>query len=212
MSRLVEGVGINDADYVVKTQIEKPKVNGKRVRQLGWICPFYQAWKNMLARCYNVKYQKLNTTYVGCSVCKEWLTFSNFKSWMEQQDWEGKHLDKDLLFYKNNIYSPETCLFIDRRLNNFLVKCDKRRGEFPLGVSKNRTRFTASCWEDGNDRQYEGSYTTPELAHEAWQKAKIKIAYTLKDKQTDPNVVKGIQRVIDKIQQDLDNNLITEDF
>ena len=212
MKNLVEGVGINDATYTVKTQKEYPKVNGKRVRKLEWICPFYQAWKNMLARCYNAKYQKLNSSYIGCSVCEEWHLFSNFKSWMEQQDWKDKALDKDLLFYKNSVYSPETCLFIDRRLNNFLVKCDKRRGDFPLGVSKNRARYTACCLEGIINRQYKGNYTTPELAHKAWQKAKIRVAYTLQIEQTDPRAVQGLQRVVDKIQYDLDNDLITEDF
>ena len=211
MKRLVEGVGINDADYVIKTQIEHPRINGKRFRQLEWVCPFYQTWKNMLSRCYNIKYQKLNSTYEGCSVCDEWLTFSNFKSWMEQQDWEGKCLDKDLLAYKNKRYSPDTCVFLDTRLNNFLIKCDKRRGETPLGVSKNRTRYTASCWKDNHKAQYEGSYATPELAHRAWQKAKIKVAKDLVWT-VDAKISLGIQRVIDKIQYDLDNNLITEDF
>lgn len=208
---LVEGVGINDADYTVKTQTEHPKVDGKRVRKLDWVCPFYQTWKNMLSRCYNAKYQKTYGTYVGCSVCDEWLLFSNFKSWMEQQEWEGKALDKDLLVYQNKIYSPETCVFLDLRINNFLVKCDKRRGKTPLGVSKNRTRYTASCWKDNSKTQYEGSYATAELAHKAWQRAKIRLAKELLET-VDVKIGLGIQRIIDKIQYDLDNNLITEDF
>lgn len=49
-------------------------------------------------------------------------------------------------------------------------------------------------------------------AHKAWQKEKINQAKILQSEQTDPKVIKGLQRVADKIQYDLDNNLITEDF
>lgn len=71
----------------------------------------------MLAnKCYNGATQ-INTASLlmsGCSVCEEWLTFSNFKRWMEQQDYEGKALDKDLLVSQNKTYSSETCVFVPR--------------------------------------------------------------------------------------------------
>ena len=76
----------------------------------------------MLQRCYSESHLVRQPTYKGCSVCEEWLTFSNFKSWMEQQDWEGKQLDKDLLVYKNKIYSPETCVFVSSVINSFFVE------------------------------------------------------------------------------------------
>lgn len=40
--KLVCGVGINDADYVVKKQETIGYVNGKRKQKLIWVCPFYQ--------------------------------------------------------------------------------------------------------------------------------------------------------------------------
>lgn len=211
MYKLVEGVGINDADYTVKTQKELPRENGKRRRTLTWICPFYQVWKNMLHRCYSEQYKLSYTTYIGCSVCEEWLTFSNFKAWMEQQDWEGKHLDKDLLVYKNKVYSPATCCFVDQRVNNFMVKNDKRRGEYPLGVSKSRNKYESQCWNDTTKKQRLGRYTTEQEAHKAWQKAKISIAIEIL-KYSEGSVKLGIERVINKIQHDFDNDLITEDF
>ena len=61
---LICGVGVNDANYAT---------SGKRM------CPFYRRWINMLERCYSEKFQEKNPTYRGCSVCEEWLTFSNFK-------------------------------------------------------------------------------------------------------------------------------------
>lgn len=52
MTKLVYGVGVNDADYVVS-----PIISGKR-----HICPFSIKWKDMLARCYSEKTIKANPT------------------------------------------------------------------------------------------------------------------------------------------------------
>ena len=219
-NRLIYGVGINDADYVVWIKEEAPKVNGKRNRKTVWVCPFYSRWTHMLKRCFSNKFKTECPTYKNVTCCEEWLTFSNFKSWMEQQDWIGKHLDKDLLVYKNKVYSPETCVFIDQRLNTFLIKSNKTRGDYPLGVSyrtdpkmvnplKHPYR-AAICNRSKNVNL--GYYLTPMSAHRAWQKAKIKQAQDLAASQTDERIVQGLLRVADKIQHDYDNNLITEDF
>lgn len=103
----VYGHGVNDADYVTCST-----VNGKRV-----MCPIYRSWTNMLERCYGEKYQERRPTYIGCTVCNEWLTFSVFKSWMVTQDWTGKELDKDIRIKGNKTYSPETCCFVTTKEN-----------------------------------------------------------------------------------------------
>lgn len=72
MKKLVYGVGINDANYVVK-----PTINGKQ----QW-CSFYQAWTGMLERCYSAKWQAKSPTYIGCMVCEEWHSFMSFRAWM----------------------------------------------------------------------------------------------------------------------------------
>ncbi len=219
-NKLLYGVGINDADYVVGIYEELPKTNGKRNQKLVWMCPFYSRWSNMLRRCFSKTEKLRHPTYNDIICCEEWLTFSNFKSWMEQQDWKGKSLDKDLLVYQNKVYSPETCVFIDQRLNKFLTKSDKTRGDYPLGVSyhtkpkminPSKHPYRAQIRTIGKMVSL-GLYLTPEGAHQAWQKEKIRQAKILQSEQTDPKVIKGLQRVADKIQYDLDNNLITEDF
>ena len=116
---LINGVGINDATESITKSVF---VNGKY--KLVWRCPYYEKWKSMLDRCYFQKGVTRHKAYVDCYVCDEWLTFSNFKSWMETQDWEGRVLDKDLLVYGNKIYSPKTCLFIDQRINSFIPICN----------------------------------------------------------------------------------------
>lgn len=172
---------------------------------------------SMLKRCYSENSLTANPTYLGCSVCEEWLTFSNFKSWMEQQDWEWKHLDKDLLVYQNKVYSPETCCFISSRLNTFLVKSDKIRGDYPLGVSlhsDNRCNSQAlvAFIKDGRASKYLGRFKDAMEAHRAWQLAKITYGEILISNQKDPLIISGLQRVINKIKEDYNQNIETKDF
>ena len=102
--RLIQGVGTNDANYTVKISEDLPRLpNGKRRRKVVWRCPYYSRWESMLSRVYSKNYHLRRPTYKGCSVCEEWLLFSNFKKWVDEQpcgDWENRHLDKDLLIKK----------------------------------------------------------------------------------------------------------------
>lgn len=165
MTRLVFGVGINDADYVVK-----PTVDGKRV----W-CPFYRVWHNMLERCYSEKYQQRYPTYTGCSVCPEWESFMCFRSWMVGQDYEDKQLDKDLLLPGNKVYSPETCCFVEGWLNNLFIDHAAKRGKWPIGVcfNKQTKKFQANVRINGK-RKHLGYFDNPQEAHAAYLKAKKK--------------------------------------
>lgn len=166
--RLVYGMGINDADYPV-FHINKDD-NGCTSRGF---CPFYKRWSDMLRRCYSNKYP----SYVGCEVCDEWLVFSNFKSWMETQDWEGKDLDKDLLIEGNKVYSPDTCVFIHPSINNFLINNGASRGLYPIGVSTANGRFKAECNNPlKGKKEYLGYYDTPEEAHQVYLEYKSKLA------------------------------------
>lgn len=140
---LLHGVGIKDVDYnVYKTG----SVDGKR--KVLWHCPFYKTWSRMLERCQSEKLHVKYPTYRGCSFISNWVYLSNLKAWMETQDWEGKQLDKDLLVPGNKLYSPETCVFVDQRVNTFITESTSARGKFMIGVSyeKSSNRFVAQCW------------------------------------------------------------------
>ena len=132
MRKLIYGVGINDADYPTQSCKIIGHVDGKQKRKLLWACPFYRRWTSMLGRCYCKKFLQNSPTYQNCFVCNEWLTFSKFKAWMETQDWEGKELDKDLLSGECKVYSPETCVFVPRNVNMFMIESLSSRGECPL--------------------------------------------------------------------------------
>jgi len=102
----------------------------------------YKKWISMLKRCYTTSpYQP---TYEHCYVCDEWAYLSNFTLWMDQHDWEGKQLDKDLLGdgYK---YSPENCCFISGKLNILIeprgtpVDLSDHKREMVLGLMGRET-------------------------------------------------------------------------
>ena len=193
--KLVYGVGIMDADYVVNEIITIGySKEGKRIQKLVWICPFYLRWKSMLKRCYSDKHQERHPTYKGCSVCEEWLKFSNFKAWMETQEWQGKQLDKDILFPGNKVYSPETCVFVDRRVNTFVTERNSSRGEWMIGVhwDKSSKKFTAMCNDGTGKRKYLGYFDTELEAHKAWLAFKLEQAKILAAEQTDPRVAKAL--------------------
>ena len=192
--RLVYGVGINDADYVVQKN-ETIVVNGVLKQKRVWICPYYLTWKSMLERCYSSKYQERWPTYKDCSVSDEWLTFSVFKCWMEKQDFEGMQLDKDLLFSGNKVYSKETCVFVTRVVNMFTLDSRASRGEWLIGVSwyKASSKFRSSCCNPFTKKQEHLGLFIDELeAHQAWLERKLELAHLLAAEQTDERVAKSL--------------------
>lgn len=163
--KLVLNVGINDADYSVT---KEERINGKRT--VTWRCPYYVRWYNLISRCYSTAALNKRPLYGDCTVCDDWLIFSNFKSWMITQDWENKQLDKDLKILGNKIYSPDTCLFISDDLNRFLNENESNRGDYPIGVSAKYGKFTSYV-----SNKYISYHDTPEAAHESWLINKMKM-------------------------------------
>lgn len=189
-NKLVFGVGINDADYC---QWGFEVVNGKR--KLTWMCPIYIKWRDMLGRCYSPIRLKRYPTYIGCAVVEEWHIFSNFKAWVDTQDWENKDLDKDILIVGNKIYGPNTCVFVDKKVNYFMLERTASRGIWPMGVCfhKLMSLFMSQCKEVNTGKsRYLGCYNTPEEAHQAWLAFKLEQAYILAAEQKDERVAKAL--------------------
>lgn len=189
------GVGINDADYVVKKWETVGHVDGVRKRKLVWYCPYYRVWHSMLQRCYSPKYQERFPTYKGCSVSEEWLTFSVFKMWMEAQDFEGKHLDKDLLFKGNKVYSKETSVFVTREINLFTNDRGNDRGEWLIGVCWHKAsgKFQSRCSNPfTKKREVLGLFNCELEAHQAWLKRKLELAHSLAAEQTDERIARAL--------------------
>ena len=163
--KLVVGVGTNDADYPVYVRI-----NGKRL-----VMPAYRAWNNMLTRCYSDKFHIKQPTYIGCTVSEDWLYFTSFKQWHDDNYVDGRQLDKDLLIKGNKIYSPNTCVYIPSALNTLLNDRAAERGNYPIGVSfnKEKRKYETRCKHPAssggsNKIKFLGYYDTPEIAHNAY--------------------------------------------
>lgn len=97
----------------------------------------YHCWQNMLERCYCEKLKKLHPAYYGkCEVCKEWHNFQIFADWYKVHKYnvdERLHLDKDILYPGNTIYSPNTCLLVPQRINMLFMNKLNKRG-LPNGI------------------------------------------------------------------------------
>lgn len=183
---LVYGVGVNDADYVVHSIVD-----GKQ-----FICPIYQRWHDMLKRCYSEKELERRPSYRECEVAAEWHTFSNFKQWIEQHDWDGNHLDKDMLLRGNKIYSPNTCVLISPKVNTFLNDCSASRGDRLIGsvFVKRSGKFTARCCNPFTKKnEFIGNFTRDIDAHLAWKKRKHELACQLAEMQADPRVAEALR-------------------
>ena len=142
--KLIYGVGINDANYL--TQI---KIDGKVS-----ICPYYLRWKNLITRCYSSIALKKRPSYSDCFLCVEWLTFSNFKNWMKGCEWEGMHLDKDILKHDNKEYSPEFCIFVPMEVNVLFTDHGAARGDYCQGVTYDKTSsiYLSQCSVNGKNK------------------------------------------------------------
>lgn len=186
-NKLIQGVGVNDADYsIAKTENSK----------IVWRCPYYRTWTNMLDRAYSDKYKQRQPTYRDVTVCEEWHSFMRFRAWMVEQDWEGKELDKDILFQGNKVYSPDTCVFVDKAVNLFLTDCAASRGEWPLGVcwhERGKKFMSRCCNPFTNEPEYLGLFHCQNQAHLAWKARKHELACRLADIQTDERVAEALR-------------------
>jgi hypothetical protein len=184
--RLIYGFAFNDYEGRCSNVI-----NGKKVSD-----PRYRTWMNILQRAFCENYKSKFPTYKSCSVCKEWLSYKNFKEWMDSQDWVGKQIDKDILVKGNKIYSPEFCVFVSKETNYFLTASDASRGDWPLGVNwhKAGNAFVAQCNNPfTKKREYLGLYKCPNQAHEKWLARKRELAIIMADQQTDIRVAEALR-------------------
>lgn len=111
-SPIIQNIGIVGEDIIQKG-LNKGKI--------------YTTWVSVISRCYNKRLYDFK--YYGkrnISVIKDWFYFDNFREWyLKQEIYEDGELDKDLKFLaqgkESKIYSPETCLIIPARLNQFFI-------------------------------------------------------------------------------------------
>lgn len=177
----VLGVATNDADYV--TSVKERLPNGKQ--KAMWCCPVYAAWEGVIRRSCASEFKQKYPTYKDVAVCPEWLLFSNFRNWWIKNNVRGWQLDKDILHKGNLAYCPDSCIYVPRYINLLLTDRAVSRGDYPLGVGKDRGFIRAQVGSINNRTQYLGRFNTPELAHKAWQIGKIGAIKEAIDKYTE---------------------------
>ena len=158
LKRKIYGFGVCDVEYSVFFED-------------GSIMPSYNVWHDMLRRCYSEKLHKKEPAYIGCSVCDEWHRFSTFKDWFDANYIDGCYLDKDILVKGNKVYSPQTCCFVPREINNVIENARSRRGNTPMGVFERNGRYLSYVRVNGK-RIYLGTFDTIEQAFEIMKERK----------------------------------------
>lgn len=175
-TKKVNGVGINDLKGVGYTD---------EMRAI------YNIWRGMLSRCYAESYHKWFTSYNDCTVCTEWLLFSNFYRWAKENNWKNNALDKDLRVKGNRVYSPDTCIFISKKLNSFLITKENKDSELPVGTyyDKYSGKYKAHISDILlNKRVTIGYYDSVEEAHTSWVSYKRTLALKLAELEEDETV------------------------
>lgn len=101
----------------------------------------YMKWQNMLERCYDPSNPQMEECYKDVTVCDEWFNYQNFAEWAKVQKGYGNRnwaMEKDLLIKGNRHYAPDRCCFLPQILNNQMLKSEKARGDYPIGVCLNK--------------------------------------------------------------------------
>lgn len=112
-----------------------------RPTKSGVVTEAYSKWKSMLQRCFDRKFQQRCGTYLGCTVCDEWLNFQVFAEWYYSSksiNIESPQLDKDIKKPGNLHYCPELCSVVSRRDNSMEANSRTKAKEYimknPSGV------------------------------------------------------------------------------
>jgi len=159
-------------------------------------CEFYERWRGMIRRCYSEAALRKKPSYKGVTVCDEWLYFTKFRDWMEKQQWEGMHLDKDIIKRGNRTYCPDYCSFVDAVTNSFVAHTFPKDSDYPVGVTYNKRndKYTSRCNNPfSGKREWLGFFDDPMEAHKAWQTRKHELACQLAEEQSDGRVAKALR-------------------
>ena len=113
-------------------------------------------------------------------------------------DQEGFQLDKDILVKGNKVYSEDTCCFVPAEINYLIIKANRIRGKYPIGIyeDKQAGKFKVRI-SVGGKQKHIGRYYCEKEAFYAYKQAKeayIKeVAEKWKDK-IDPKVYDALMQ------------------
>ncbi len=133
----------------------------------------------MHERCYSPRQPHNAINYEGCTVSEEWWCFQRYAEWYYANNaCKGimHHVDKDILFKGNKLYSPNTCTIVPAEINILLTNRKNARGKYPIGVyyKKQNKKYCVQC-SDGSKsgvQTYLGLYPTIEEAFQVYKEFK----------------------------------------
>lgn len=129
------------------------------------VLPEYNAWINMLQRCYYAKYiirEQGCKAYDDVTVDSEWHNFQNFAEWYKPRrepfDIAGikrPALDKDILATQgcSKVYSPSTCCLVPDEINGAFIYLNKegilqgKKGFYVMHKSKRASDYIETLEE-----------------------------------------------------------------
>lgn len=141
-------------------------------------------------------------------ICDEWKEYKNFECWIHDNYYkydEILRVNKDILFNNNEIYSPETCLFIPKEIHNLIQsECNIKQNNNGLF----RFEHSISHWNiNSNDYNIFNSgfiYATKEEAIINSKISKLNFLNELNDiyKDTIPTkIYNAVKKIIDYKQE-----------
>ncbi|MEG2707461.1 MAG: AP2 domain-containing protein [Erysipelotrichaceae bacterium] len=170
--------------------------NGNKLKE-------YLLWNHMIARCYGEISKLKSPSYQDCTVSDNFKHYPFFKDWCSKQIGfrnKGWQLDKDILVKGNKIYSEDTCAFVPQEINSLFIKCDRSRGDLPLGVNYHKATFKFVAQISCNKKKVHlGLYDTVEEAFLAYKKSKEAHVKSIAEKYKsvlDPRVYKAMMEYV----------------
>ena len=136
----------------------------------------YSIWNGVRHRCYNENIRHLTPSYQEAEMSENFKRYSYFKDWCHNQigfDQDGWQLDKDILIKGNKIYSEDTCCFVPAEINTLILKADRIRGKYPIGVYEDKQvgKFKVRISVEGKQKHV-GRYYCEKEAFYAYKVAK----------------------------------------
>lgn len=119
---------VSSVDFKIDTENPNDLNIDFKDRQGKWVLRFKMGDKfiqTRLGRFHNNMTQRVGRgkSYGDVIVSDEFMGAQQFCDWAVQQDGWGKgyHLEKDLLFKGNRVYSPSTCCFVPAAINHGII-------------------------------------------------------------------------------------------
>lgn len=140
----------------------------------------FKIWSGLVQRCFDPLWKTRHKCYELTTCSEDFLCAANFITWSKSQigynsiDEYGKPfaLDKDILLKGNTVYSPYTCVFVPREINNLILSNGKVRGKLPIGVTKTKEGKLRARVSINNKEVALGVFETSNEAFQAYKEAK----------------------------------------